>query len=267
MADRQTHKLPTEILETIIAHLVYDTQSLKACAATCFAWYNITAPHLHHTLTLHEPHTDPTRGGPNPLMALDKLGLLRLVKKVQFQRGISRSPWVVPDFFDPQSLCYFSALTNLQVLEIASLDFSKFASGTEMYFGRFTPTLRSVTLTHPSGPHQQLLDFLRLFQKLDDIKIVRYRPTTETRYATDAPRAPIQGSLRGRLTLSGFVEEGLLEDIIAAFGGARFVSMDLEDVLGVQFLLDACAETLQTLRVYPEGPHWSHDRATVSVLI
>jgi len=119
-------------------------------------------------------------------------------------------------------------------------------------------------MTHPSGPPRQLLDFLRLFQELDDIRIVRYRSTTEAYRPTDAPRAVIQGSLRGRLTLSGFCEEGLLEEIIAAFGGARFVSMDLEDVLGVRFLLDACAETLQTLRLYPKGLLRARERGIIS---
>jgi len=73
-------------------------------------------------------------------MALDELGLLPLVKKVQFRKGTSRSPRVVPEFFDPKNLLHSSALMNLQVLEIAGLDFFKFASGTEMYFGQFPQT-------------------------------------------------------------------------------------------------------------------------------
>jgi hypothetical protein len=41
-----------------------------------------------------------------------------------------------------------------------------------------------------------------------------------------------------------------LEKIIAGFGEMRFISMNLNGVLGVQLLLDACAETLQMLRLH-----------------
>jgi hypothetical protein len=39
--------------------------------------------------------------------------------------------------------------------------------------------------------------------------------------------------------------------MIAFFGGLRFRSMDLFRVKCVRLLLDACAETLETLRLYP----------------
>ena len=76
----------------------------------------------------------------------------------------------------------------------------------------------------------------------------------------DTPRTPIQGSLRGKLTLSGFKDPRLLEGIIATFGGMRFTVMDLDDVVGTQLLLDACSETLQTLRLYPENLVYSSER-------
>ena len=37
--------------------------------------------------------------------------------------------------------------------------------------------------------------------------------------------------------------------MIATFGRIRFTSMNLTDVLETQLLLNACAETLQTLRL------------------
>ena len=44
---------------------------------------------------------------------------------------------------------------------------------------------------------------------------------------------------------------GLLKDMIVLFGGIRFRHMDLYKVDGVSLLLGACAETLETLRLYP----------------
>ena len=44
---------------------------------------------------------------------------------------------------------------------------------------------------------------------------------------------------------------GLLKDMIALFEGVRFRSMDVLNVIGMPLLLGACAETLETLRLYP----------------
>jgi len=147
---------------------------------------------------------------------------------------------------------YFRALINLQDLAIADLDFSKFPIGLGFYFGHFSPTLQSVALSCPNGARRQLLDFFRLFPKLDDIKISYYRGRAEAHKAHDPQLVPITGGLRGRLTLKGFDEEGLLKDIIVAFGGMRFTSMDLHNVRGVHLLLEACGDTLETVKILPD---------------
>lgn len=250
--DRQTHRLPTEILEAVIAHLIYDTSSLKACAATCFVWHDVATPHLHHTLTLLLYHPRTNRKVPEPLTALRELDLFPLVKKIRFQSGDPTYPWIIPQIFDSQSLDHFSAFANLQDLAITKINFSKFAPRAEKYFGQVSPNLRSIALIHPMGSPRRLLDFLELFPKLDDIKIVRYLTTTDVSDVT--PRASVWGSLRGKLTLGGFFqEEGALEQFVAAFGEMRFVYMDLDDGLRAQPFLDACIETLQTLSLHSDG--------------
>ena len=244
---RQMHRLPHELLEMVISYLIYDTPSLKAYAATCFAWYTVAAPHLHHTLTLKHWNTTAARMDLNPFMTLHKLGLLPLVKKLQFPSDRYISPWVVPELFDSGGLRHFSALVNVQDLMITDLDLSKFTLGVENYFGHFSHTLRSITLLHTGGHLWQLVDFLRLFPKLDDIKLISYRGTIGMDN-TPTQRAQIRGSLRGKLTLAYVVDWKLLKGIVDSFGGMRFVSMDLDGVAGAQLLLDACTGTLQTLR-------------------
>lgn len=240
----------------IIIHLIYDISTLKACAATCFSWYSVAVPHIHHTLIFQEWPSDASHKFLhkylNPLASLDKYEILPLVKQVQFKRAVFAAPWVVPAIFDPQNMRYFRALENLQDLTIADLDFSKFPMGVEEYFGHFSPTLRSVALSCPEGTRRQLLDFFRLFPKLDDIKISHYHARPEAHEALDAQLVPIREGLRGRLVLRRFGDQGLLEDIIVAFGGMRFTSMDLRNVRGVQLLLEACADTLERLRIYPD---------------
>lgn len=240
----------------IIAHLIYDVSTLKACAATCFSWYNIATPHLHHTLIFREWYTYASHKYSHkylsPLAPLDKLGLLPFVKQVQFKRAVFTIPWIAPAIFHPRSMRYFRALVNLQDLTIADLDFSAFPMGAGQYFGHFSPTLRSVALSCPKGTRRQLLDFFRLFPKLDDIKIAHYHARPEVHEALDDQLIPIRGGLRGRLILRRFGDQGLLKDIIVAFGGMRFTSMDLRNVRGTQLLLEACADTLEALHIYPD---------------
>ena len=196
VGSRHPRWFPSEIVEMIIAHLTYDIPTLKACAATCFAWYNVATPHLHYTLTLRWWSADTSHKHVNPLAALYKLGLLPFVQQVRFEPAPSTIPLVVPAIFDSRSMRYFGALTNLQDLAIAHLYFSKFPAGVGEYLGHLSPTLRSVALSCPKGTRRQLLGFFRLFPKLDNIKIAHYQgDTAQTHEALDTHLTPIGGGL------------------------------------------------------------------------
>ena len=236
----------------IIAHFAYDAWTLKTCAATCLAWYNIATPHLHHTLKFRQWARDTSHARLHPLESLHKLDLLDFVKRVEFET-IFWTPWLNPAIFDCESLQHFRALKNLQDLTIADLDFSEFPAGTGKYFGHFSPTLRSVGLSAPRGNRRQLLAFFGLFPKLDDLKISNYKTWTGGHEALDTPLVPMEGRLQGRLALNQFGDEELLRDMIFAYGGIRFTSMDLHDVQGTQLVLEACANTLETVCIQTGG--------------
>ena len=238
----------------IITHLEYDVQTLKACAAACFSWYNIAIPLIHRTLILRRWVSKKKfkHGRPNPLPSLLKYGLLPFVQRLQFTATISPARWIVGAVFDSRDLRYFPAMVNLQELKIEDLDFTLLPVGFEKSLGHFAPTLRSVALTRPNGTRRQLVDFFRLFPKLDDIEISRHYPTWEV---PDTQPIPISGGLRGRLTLTDFLEEELLEDIAIAFGGMRFTSMDLWRIRGMRLLLEACSDTLETLCLDPHDEY------------
>ena len=46
-----------------------------------------------------------------------------------------------------------------------------------------------------------------------------------------------------------------MKDVITLFGGLRFHEMDLFGVKCLPLLLKECAETLETLRLYPTDPY------------
>ena len=132
--------------------------------------------------------------------------------------------------------------------------FPRFREGTGKYFGHFSPTLRSITLNGPTGTCRQLLEFFTLFPKLDNIKLTYYFGQPPTHEGHSTQRNAIRGGLRGQLVITNYgAGVGLLEDIIVAFGGMRFSSMELEYVPGMRLLLEAGADTLQTFRWYPDG--------------
>ena len=249
-------RLPQELVELIVSHLIYDKRALLACSTTCYRWYIATVPHLHHTLTTDNHHERHKSGEecfwPRPLRKSYKLGLLPLVKQFRIRLGGPGSNEFAPEQFDRRTLSYFSALTNLQELGIDYLQVSSFMPNIQQCFGHFSPTLRFLALKEPRGSCRQILYFIGLFPNLQDLKLHYAIPMDEQESPTDATLVPLSvPPLRGQLTLTCFTREKLVKEMISLFGGLHFRQMDLFGVKCVRLLLDACAETLETLRLYP----------------
>ena len=262
----RTVNLPQDVLKILIADLWDDVPSLKAFSATCYSWYLAAAPHLHHTLTLEDRPLDLSRAELKPLAKLHKMNLLPFVKRL-LVRSSSFEPWLSPRKLDRRTLRYFSALTNVQQLRIERFDLSKFMPSIERYFGCFAPALRSISLTVSSGTPRQLLCLLALFPSLDDIEIEYYpvtKPDTTMNPGSEVAVPFSVPSLRGQLKLAHFPSETIFRDMIALFGGLRFRYMDLFSVQGSRLLLEACADTLQTVRVYPAIPSSKESVPTLS---
>ena len=251
----------------IISHFVYDKSSLLACSMTCYSWYMAAVSHLHYSLTTDDkpPVYDDSKGHPWPgsLRKSYELGLLPLVKRFQIRLQGSRRPAFASDQLNGRTLRYFSALTNLQELGIDYLQIPSFMPNIRRCFGHFAPTLRLLALGEPSGSCRQILYFISLFPNLQDLKLHYPFPKNEQESAADATLVPLSTPpLRGRLILTCFTREDLAKDMIAFFGGLRFRNMDLFRVKCTRLLLDACAETLETLRIYPTDPYGEEFRET-----
>jgi len=241
---------PYEIVEMIIAHLVHNFDNLKACSLTCRSWYSAAAPLLHHTLTLTGDR-QVNRIKLELLPELHNLGLMPLVKQIQVLQFFDEGPWFVPQAFSHPRLHYFSAFTNVQSLTLDELDIYLFIPGIERYFEHFSPTLRSITLFDPHCTPRQLSHFLSLFTNLDNVEI-----RNAYTYIPDAPIpetevAPLsQPKLRGRLLLSNFSWVETWTHLITPCGGLRFRYINLRwSTNCARTLLEACAETLEVLRL------------------
>ena len=119
-----------------IAHLIYDRRSLLSCSLTCYSWYTISVPHLHHTLVTQvlSWHNNTRLGWSKPLREASKLGLLPLVRKFGFH-AVSSDATFSPKRFNWRTLPHFSALTNVQELAIDHLDIPAFMPKLRRTFG------------------------------------------------------------------------------------------------------------------------------------
>ena len=250
-------RLPQEIVQMIIDHLMHDPFSLRACCSACYSWYIAAAPHLHNTLVtpLFVVCETDKSWWPASFRSMHELGLFPLVRKFRFQ-GSEVLPGVrsfSPELFDPDILHQFSALTNVRELRIDFLDIPSFMPQIRQYFGHFLPTVRSLALSYPKGSSRQIIFFIGLFRDLEDLHLPhdqRPRSLWEEKPANDPTLVPpFIPPLRGRFTATRFKEAELLEDMVNLFGGIRFRQMSLCHVNGAQLLLDACAETLEVLEL------------------
>ena len=182
------------------------------------------------------------------------LGLLPFVKMF-YLRGNDRNDVFSSKQFSHCILRQFSALTNVRRLMIDYLDIPSFMPRIQRYFRYFLPTVRELCLKEPRGSRRQLIHFIGLFEHLEDLDLLYNGSSPQDEPADDLTLTPaFAPPLGGKLRLASFKRVGLLKDMIDLFGGIRFFSMDLFDMDGMSLLLDACAETLETLVLYPSDP-------------
>jgi len=250
-------RLPLEIVGRIVAYLTYDTPSLLACSLTCYYWYIAAVPHLHQTLTIITTvwKLSGETVWPKPLRRMHRLGLLPLVQELQiYDEGHSGYYGFTPKHFDSRTLRHFFTLTNVQYLGVDNLDIPRFMPKFQRHFKNFLPTVRSLALKEPNGSHRQIIYFVGLFQHLEALTLRYVRPQyRQEPLGTSTPAPPFSPPLRGRLMMKFISGTDLLKDMVRLFGGIRFHSLDLSNVEGVWLWIDACAETLEILRLYPDG--------------
>jgi hypothetical protein len=240
--------LPQEIVETIVAHLIYDSHSLRSCSLTCYSWYIAAVSYLYPTLIAIVDYHYPTLRWPNPVLHMHRLGLLPFVNTVQI---CSTLQYFSPKRFNRSTLHQFSALTNVRRLDIGNLDIPSFMPRIQRYFGPFLPTVQTLHLKNPKGSNQQIIFFIGLFQHLKTLRLIsiRERKGEPEEDPTLVPHfAP---PLQGLLVAWDCTKAGLFQGMVHSFGEIRFTAMSLLNVNETSLLLRSCAQTLRTLHLYP----------------
>ena len=241
---------PHDIVEMIIVYLICHRRTLKACSLACRSWYTAAVPHLHRTVTLTGGRPEIDRSRLEPLSKLHELGLISFAREIRVRQGPGSSSWFVPQAFGHLDLRYFSAFANVHTLNVENMQIHHFIPDIEHYFGHLSPTLQSITLYDPRCSPQQLSHFLSFFPNLDDVNI---RISYTHKFDTTAPETELAllptPRLRGRLVLYNFPWAEAWTHLISSCGGLRFHHVDLrKNVSCAPVLLEACADTLETLR-------------------
>lgn len=260
IVSESTCRVPYEIVEVIIAHLIHDLYTLKACSLTCRSWYSIAATHIHHTLTLLWNTPGPRINCPELLAGLHALDLIRFVKEIKVLQGPDPISW-----FSPQQLTH-PVFANIHTLKIQNAQIYRFLPGgvtphTESNLGILSPTLRSIMLCHPNCTPRQLSHFFSLFPNLDDIGVFGIGARMQDPPVLNTEPIPFSASkLRGRLTVHRFGQVETWKSLSTSCGGLRFRHVDLGwDESCTPFLLEACAETVETLR-FDLRDFWTGER-------
>ena len=241
--------IPQEIAEIIVAHLIYDKNSLIASSLTCRSFYIASTPHLHYTRVLEDGKG--RRAWPKPLQKPSKLGLLPLVKRLEL-RWTFTSAWRTgtPKFlFDHYVLCQFSGPTNVRELEMEDLDVPALMPKIQKYFGHLLPRLQSLSLSKAKGSNRQIIFFIGLFQRLEDLTVlgIAYDPRRRRPFEDQTLTPPSTPPLRGRLVVRK--RPYFLEEMIKLFGGIQFRYMSVCSAGEPQLLLNACTETLEAVKL------------------
>ena len=235
-----------------IAYLTDNLDTLKVCSLICRSWYIVVVPRIHHALILGDERPDKRRDKLKPLSKLHGLGLTPLINEITVRQSLN-SHWFVPQAFGRRDLRHFSAFTNVRTLKLEHLDIPRFMPGIERYFEQFSSALRSITLWGPCCTPRQLSYFLSLFSNLEDIYIWRGSTPNPNPTISDAELVPPSApELRGELRLYGSHWAETWTHLITSCGGPRFRYMNLRKAGDcAPILFEACAETLETLRIYP----------------
>lgn len=242
-------RLPQELIQIIIAHLIYDLHSLCSCSLTCYSWYIAAAPHLYPTLITFMNCSPPRTLWPYPISNMHKLGLLPFVKTLKVDRRPPAGPDFSPERFNWRILHQFSALTNVQRLEIRSLDIPSFIPRIRPYFGSFLPSVRHLNLNEPIGSNRQIIFFIGLFQHLQNLTLTGKGRAGAEEDLTITPTAV--PPLQGQLEVWNWTKVDFFRDMVDMFGEIRFETVSLFDVDETRFILRSCAQTLRKLQLYP----------------
>jgi hypothetical protein len=260
--------LPQELVNQIVDILRDDLRTLKACSLTCKAMFASTRHLIHQTLyiTVQNNRSVLTRQEQQKLLDrssydvklrfvsyMGERGLLQYAQRVYIRNG---------RIFTPEALLphlyHFQSLDRVHTLIIEQYDAPSWTNHYNTCFVHFYPTLTSLTLRFPFSRYRPLLQFALQFPNLENL-CLEWLSIKDGHIPDPTTPALIEHSppLCGHLRLAGYgtTSQEPVDFTRELPNGFNFRTVELEAFFGdrVQYILDACADTLEDLIIVPLG--------------
>lgn len=258
--------LPQELVDYIVEMLYDDIRALKACSLTCKAMFASARHLVHQTLYLTPKNNQSVlTQEESHYQGQDRLDVeLRFLSYMGEQDFLRYTRQVHIQGFDPFApgtllphLHHFQSLDRVHALTIDRYDTYPWATHYKSCFIHFYPTLTTLTLRRPFGHHRLVLQFALQFPNLENL-CLEWPKNDEVPPSVFVPSIfdqlpPLRGHLRlvglgGALRWpAGFVHE--LQN------GINFRSVEIEESSAdyTQDILNACADTIESLTLVPRG--------------
>jgi hypothetical protein len=266
--------LPQELVDYIMDILYSDLHTLKACSLTCKSMFVSTRHLIHQTLHLTPRNNQsiltreekPRYQGQDYhdvelrfLSFMGERGLLRYVQYLHIRMFLGT---FTPDTLLPH-IHHFQSLDRVHTITIDHYDTVKWATHHDTCFVHFYPTLTTLTLRRPLGHYRLVLQFALQFPNLDNLSL-EWMEGKHTQSGVAVPAIVGQfPPLCGNLRLAGLDDGAIHWPINFAHdirNKVNFRSVELEGSLGdnAQYILNACAGTIENLTLVPRGFGASH---------
>ena len=231
--------LPPEILDLIVGHLRNKPSALKKCCVLSKSWVPRTRRYLFAHIRFHFARRSIESwklAFPDPSNSL-----------AHHARTLSFLEQNPSTLADPDVGCWVRTLYRVESLYVNT--FGRNHGFSFVQFHGFSPTLRSLTLSHISIPLQEIFNLVCSFPLLEDLgltAIVHKRDTNGWEIPSTSPK------LTGYLKIKGGLRP-VVRRLCDLPGGLRFskirVSHDNEEPTLATDLVSRCSDTLKFLTI------------------
>lgn len=240
---------PQELCDYFIDHLHDDTNSLRSCGLVCKAWAPPARYHIFHTVYLPSKER---------LIRWSQIFDTSECSPSHIVKRLTLSEWFSPAVMEEHKLMdHFRSFDNVQELYLRRFDFGNFqGKPLEDYFGHFVSSLRWLEFNWAMTSNPvDLIHMVSLLLNVDDLGIMGLHAGSEG-FGEILGHPLVSPTFRGRLRLSTNTHTagGFISGLVGLPSGVNFQSLYLwfentEDFRHADRLLEACAETLETLEI------------------
>lgn len=231
-----SQRLPPEICDHTIDQLRNQPNALRACSLVSKSWTSRSRKHIFSTVKFNgDPDVVAWRNAfPDPSNSPAHLAQTLFINH--------------PRGFPENHLPSFCNVTHL-ILHVHRLPIDGYPISLTRLHG-FAPFLKSLNMTFPMVPLNDVLSLVYSFPRLDDLQLTGIPMTSDTKATPSIPP-----SFSGKLCLAVIQEMRVMVDhFLSLPGGIHFRELILpwicdEDLPSMVDLISACSRTLESLQV------------------